>query len=864
MSSRNLGAVAALGLSFVFASGCAEPPDISSFATTPREVTTSAEIGGEDVALPAADLGSGGSEDVPAGGGDVAQAPDLAAPEDDAGAGTDTESGRDAIQTSDLGPAPDTASGGSSEVTPSLTFTVTYDNAGGAGCGTMVVTFGATYGAAVGGALCVPVRIGFTFSGWYLGSAPITASTVVTTALEHTLTARWSANAIAVTFDSEGGSACQPIIVTPGRPYAESAPGGALCAPTRTGQSFGGWHDGDNGSGNRILGTTIVTNPLGHTLHARWVSLARPGFARVPTGTFTIGAPQGELGRGEREAPSEVTLTRDFELGLTEVTQGAWRAVSGGVNPSCYQLPDAWHCWNPCDDQPFSESGCTPEPSATGANDQAPVETVSWWSALGYANARSVADGLPPCYLLPAARPDGTPCRGTWQAGDLDCGDQWPATAGQTVEDCVGYRLPTEAEWEYAARGGTATATPSGDLENAGCNDVNLARVAWYCNNSDYHTQPVGRRAPNAWGLQDMLGNVAEWVWDGLDASAAGAPGGRDPKVELAGGTRVVRGGHCNEYARATRSASRAGVDPGLGQNVLGFRLARTASDFVAVAPGRFTIGSPTYEPGRVSNNEHQLPVTLTRPFEISETEVTQARWKAFSGGVNPACWQRPDTRECTGDNANDDAPVENLTWWSALAYANAVSVARGLPACYTLPETGCTGSWERGDLNCPASALAVEGGNVYACAGYRLPTEAEWEYAARAGTNGSTWLGDLSSGVDTSDCLAEHENLDPIGWWCGNSGYHSHPVRSLGPNPWGLFDMLGNVAEFVWDGFVIGGAAGGTDPQRASGARRGHRGGSAFQGAGEARAANRDGLLDPSMRMKFIGFRLVRTLGRP
>ena len=136
------------------------------------------------------------------------------------------------------------------------------------------------------------------------------------------------------------------------------------------------------------------------------------------------------------------------------------------------------------------------------------------------------------------------------------------------------YRLPTEAEWEYAARAGTATDTYAGDVTEPVGNDPVLNGIAWYGENSGGRTHPVGQKAPNGFGLHDMLGNVWEWVGDWY----GDYPGGTvtDPAGPGSGSGRVFRGGSVNIVARVCRSANRIGYSPGFRNNIFGFRLLRT------------------------------------------------------------------------------------------------------------------------------------------------------------------------------------------------------------------------------------------------------------------------------------------------
>ena len=147
-----------------------------------------------------------------------------------------------------------------------------------------------------------------------------------------------------------------------------------------------------------------------------------------------------------------------------------------------------------------------------------------------------------------------------------------------TPYDCEGYRLPTEAEWEYAARAGTTTAYYSGnsDASHLGCEKPFpvLENIAWYCANSNGGTRAAGTKNPNPWGLHDMGGDVWEWAWDWYGAYTGDAT---DPTGPAATGTRVVRGGSWFADARRCRSASRSGGGPGGHGNDKGFRIARTA-----------------------------------------------------------------------------------------------------------------------------------------------------------------------------------------------------------------------------------------------------------------------------------------------
>jgi formylglycine-generating enzyme required for sulfatase activity len=167
------------------------------------------------------------------------------------------------------------------------------------------------------------------------------------------------------------------------------------------------------------------------------------------------------------------------------------------------------------------------ERPSSAAGDNLPVETVSWWDAVRFCNALSVRHGLPAAYA-----PDGD-------------GVRWDATAG-------GYRLPTEAEWEYACRAGSS-GPRYGPLDD----------VAWHRGNSRERIHDVGGKRPNAWGLYDLLGNVWDWCWDVYDA-------------EVYGSYRVLRGGGWFDEHWSCRASVRRRSHPSLRLEDVGFRVARS------------------------------------------------------------------------------------------------------------------------------------------------------------------------------------------------------------------------------------------------------------------------------------------------
>jgi len=283
---------------------------------------------------------------------------------------------------------------------------------------------------------------------------------------------------------------------------------------------------------------------------------APPGWTCVPpTGPegFAMGSAPDDPARGDDERQHQVVITRPFLISRTEVTQEEWERV----------MPD-----NPSWFSEGGQGGCPDGPC-----DRRPVERVTWYEAIAYCNGLSLLEGLTHCYR------------------DLDGEAYDPADAAEEGRlawrhglDCEGYRLPTEAEWEHAARAGATTHFPDGRLAegptDGGCPPFfqlceALARVGWYCGNSGDRTHDVGLKAPNAWGLHDVLGNVEEWVWDEYRRDYE-RDWLEDPTGTGGYSGGVARSGDWMRPAVECRLASREGKFLDDRHNTLGLRLART------------------------------------------------------------------------------------------------------------------------------------------------------------------------------------------------------------------------------------------------------------------------------------------------
>ncbi len=250
-------------------------------------------------------------------------------------------------------------------------------------------------------------------------------------------------------------------------------------------------------------------------------------MVRIPAGTFVMGSPESEIGRLQDEQQHQVTISKDFYIGRQEVTQRQWREVVGST--------------------PFRFPEC---------GDDCPADSISWMAACGFRSSSCGEAGSFVGQLNRIFGLEASPMR---------------------------FRLPTEAEWEYAARAGTTgpyshpvTKHPTTqfpllcDGQCGGCPELDAQ--AWWCANALDGTRPGARKVANPWGLYDVHGGLMEWVEDWYGPYPA-APV-TDPIGASRGSYRVLRGGSWYTYARFVRAAARFGDLPGFGDFTFGFRLA--------------------------------------------------------------------------------------------------------------------------------------------------------------------------------------------------------------------------------------------------------------------------------------------------
>ncbi|HEX3019616.1 MAG TPA: formylglycine-generating enzyme family protein [Chitinispirillaceae bacterium] len=536
----------------------------------------------------------------------------------------------------------------------------------------------------------------------------------------------------------------------------------------------------------------------------------------INPGHFLMGSPEGEKGRYGNEKQHEVILTNGYWLFDTPVTQALWEAVMGN-NPSEYKSP------------------------------KRPVEMVSWKDCKEFIT--KINEMIPHLLL----------------------------------------RLPTEAEWEHACRAGSTAATYAGDMKIlGGRNAPVLDTIAWYGGNSgvDFElengyytfdwkekqynhikagTHPVTQKQPNRWGLFDMIGNVWEWCEDWYEKEYPDTQQ-TDPQGPEYGDYRVLRSGSWFNSARSCRSASRYYREQGSRNDTIGFRLSRGQEqveqevvcdgqaegteggqaqrpealeiqipeilkyrwhkeygqdeygiwlDFAykdavqrmrCIKPGRFTMGAPENEPKR-ENEEIPHNVMLTQGYWLADTACTQELWEVVMGS-NPSNF------------IGAQRPVETVSWDDCREFLQRIN---------SIPELSGIG--------------------------LRLPTEAQWEYACRAGT-----ITPFSFGENITTVQVNYDGNYP--YVDGENGLYRQEtvkVKSLPPNAWGLYGMHGNVWEWCNDWYGDYTKKPITDPQGPeNGVLRVLRGGSWFDDARHCRSACRD-YYEPSDRFDYIGFRLSR-----
>ncbi len=444
----------------------------------------------------------------------------------------------------------------------------------------------------------------------------------------------------------------------------------------------------------------------------------------------------------------------------------------------------------------FSATGKGKDLVANLETGRHPVENVTWNEAAEFCAKLSQQEKLTPF--------------------DFRSGETMTSLEG------TGYRLPTEAEWEYACRAGTTTRFWSGD------EDQDLTRAGRFLSNSGGRTHSAGELKANPFGLADVHGNVWEYVLDGWDPGfhrQFQAKVATDPFRRLSADSMPISRGGCGTLSsELLRSASRLYISPPrdlwtgfrvvlvapavkellgkTGVNAppsavapfdekqahahqrawadhLGVPVEYTNSigmNFRLIPPGEFLMGSTAEEIAAahkdVGDNQSEAPqhkVILTQPIYLGVNEVTQAEYEKVMG-VNPSKFALTGiVKEAVAGLETAEHPVEMVSWNDAAEFCAKLSKQEKLKPFY----------FRAGETITPLDGT-----------GYRLPSEAEWEFACRAGTATKYWIGD------------KDEDLVRAGWIGGNSGWRTHAAGKLKANPFGLSDIHGNVWEWMQDGW--------------------------------------------------------------
>jgi formylglycine-generating enzyme required for sulfatase activity len=264
-------------------------------------------------------------------------------------------------------------------------------------------------------------------------------------------------------------------------------------------------------------------------------------MVHIPSGSFSMGSPESVASSLSIERPVHHVTIRGFLLGKYEVTQGQYFEVVG-TRPSNFRTnlnddsPDGWM--------------------------KLPVEMVSWYEAVAFCNRLSIKEKLSPVYRI-----GGSVNPNDW--GDPPQAETPAWNAIEMISGANGYRLPTEAEWEYAAKGGSGS---PGNFRYAGHNAID--NVAWHYENSDFKIHEIGRKAPNGLGLHDMSGNVMEWCWDWHDDYTSRSQD--NPTGPHRGMYRAIRGGAWSVSTHYARVEYRHNNLPSYRGVNLGFRVARS------------------------------------------------------------------------------------------------------------------------------------------------------------------------------------------------------------------------------------------------------------------------------------------------
>ena len=464
-----------------------------------------------------------------------------------------------------------------------------------------------------------------------------------------------------------------------------------------------------------------------------------------------------------------------------------------------------------------------------------PAFNMTWYEAVDYCNRRSLREGLKPAYIVDKTHKDP-------QNTNSSDTQKWLVTIDALAD---GYRLPTEAEWEYAARGGKLSKSykySGSDLPGDSL---------WYIENSGKALHSVGKLKANELGICDMSGNVTEWCFDWY--APYDITDLLNPVAKSKSEYRTLRGGSYIDKAQDCRITARNKDGDGYPtfENVnRGFRLVRTVfanqtatnaitqsallPKMIEVVGGKFRMGSETGDA-----DERPVREVVVDAYRIGCHEVTRGEWRAV---MHTEPWKNGyDGYVFTND---DRLPVANIQWYQTIEFCNTLSAMAGLRLVYLIDKTRIDPNNTNQYDTLKWTIIVDKTAN-----GFRLPTEAEWEFAARGGS--------LSKGY-------QYSGSDLVGE-VAYTNATLHSVGSKKPNELGIYDMSGNVSEWCWDWYAPYNNQSVDNPAGAIvGEYKTLRGGGYFLYLYEYRVTSRNRLGDgyPHFSSSDRGFRLAQNGG--